>query len=309
MQNAIDIRTLLFVITIVLVCRAVIMGYVWKIARQYPPVTYWVAGSALIAAGALLVGFRGIAPEIFSIFLANFVLMIGWMTISAGILIAAEQRPPWRIGFLISAIGMAGCYWFLFATPDLAKRTVATSLPVIIFDIYAGVICLVYARGHRRTTLQLLAAILIAQAASNIVKTSETFFSELQDIFQASWQISQFYVLSLISSVVGTVLFVLLAVQYVQEQLDQELAERKRQEDIVKEHNVLLTRQKADLEVTLARVKRLEGMLSICMQCKKIRAENSDWHQLERYIGEHSDAVFSHGLCPECLDREMKKSD
>ena len=96
MQNAIDIRTLLFVITIVLVCRAVIMGYVWKIARQYPPVTYWVAGSALIAAGALLVGFRGIAPEIFSIFLANFVLMIGWMTISAGILIAAEQRPPWR---------------------------------------------------------------------------------------------------------------------------------------------------------------------------------------------------------------------
>ena len=91
--------------------------------------------------------------------------------------------------------------------------------------------------------------------------------------------------------------------------MDQELAERKRQEDIVKEHNVLLTRQKADLEVTLARVKRLEGMLSICMQCKKIRAENSDWHQLERYIGEHSDAVFSHGLCPECLDREMKKSD
>jgi hypothetical protein len=63
-----------------------------------------------------------------------------------------------------------------------------------------------------------------------------------------------------------------------------------------------------ELEETRGRVKRLEGLIAICMHCKKIRAENNDWHQLERYIGEHSDAVFSHGLCPECVDEEMKKS-
>ena len=76
-----------------------------------------------------------------------------------------------------------------------------------------------------------------------------------------------------------------------------------------REHQALLIRQKSELEATLSRVKRLEGMLSICMQCKKIRTENNDWHQLEQYIGENSDAVFSHGLCPECLDKEMKKLD
>ena len=63
------------------------------------------------------------------------------------------------------------------------------------------------------------------------------------------------------------------------------------------------------IEEALGRVKRLEGLLSICMSCKKIRSENNDWHQLEKYISEHSDAVFSHGLCPECLAREMKKPD
>lgn len=64
-----------------------------------------------------------------------------------------------------------------------------------------------------------------------------------------------------------------------------------------------------ELEMTRGRVKRLEGMIPICMHCKKIRSENSDWHQLERYITEHSDAVFSHGMCPECSAEQMKKLD
>jgi SnoaL-like protein len=70
-----------------------------------------------------------------------------------------------------------------------------------------------------------------------------------------------------------------------------------------------VTERTAELEQMLGRVKRLEGLLPICMSCKKIRTENNDWHHLEQYIGEHSDAVFSHGLCPECLDKEMKKLD
>jgi hypothetical protein len=69
-----------------------------------------------------------------------------------------------------------------------------------------------------------------------------------------------------------------------------------------------MVRERTDeLEESRDRVKRLEGLIAICMCCKKIRAENNDWHQLERYIGEHSDAVFSHGLCPECYENERNK--
>jgi len=82
-------------------------------------------------------------------------------------------------------------------------------------------------------------------------------------------------------------------------QLQIEIVERKHVEE-----DLRLAKQ-----ATLSRVKRLEGLLSICMQCKKIRTENNDWHQLEQYIGEHSDAVFSHGLCPDCLEKAMKKLD
>jgi DNA-binding response OmpR family regulator len=68
----------------------------------------------------------------------------------------------------------------------------------------------------------------------------------------------------------------------------------------------LLLRQKEELEAAFARVKQLEGIIPICSYCKKIRDDQKSWHQLEKYISEHSEAVFSHGACPDCLEEQMK---
>ncbi|WP_448382702.1 response regulator [Desulfosoma sp.] len=54
------------------------------------------------------------------------------------------------------------------------------------------------------------------------------------------------------------------------------------------------------LQEALETIKSLQGILPICASCKKIRDESGDWQPLERYIGERSNATFSHGLCPEC---------
>jgi hypothetical protein len=55
-----------------------------------------------------------------------------------------------------------------------------------------------------------------------------------------------------------------------------------------------------------AKVKHLEGIIPICMYCKKIRDDRESWQQLEDYISEHSDAMFSHGICPDCFE-EVKQ--
>ena len=47
----------------------------------------------------------------------------------------------------------------------------------------------------------------------------------------------------------------------------------------------------------------LRGLLPICGHCKRIRDENDKWEQLEKYISEHSEARFSHGLCPQCVEQ------
>jgi hypothetical protein len=50
-------------------------------------------------------------------------------------------------------------------------------------------------------------------------------------------------------------------------------------------------------------VKQLQGIIPICMYCKKIRDDEESWHQLENYISEHSEAEFSHSICPGCLEK------
>jgi CheY-like chemotaxis protein len=60
----------------------------------------------------------------------------------------------------------------------------------------------------------------------------------------------------------------------------------------------------AQLEEALLQVKRLSGLLPICAACKKIRDNQGHWHQVEEYITTHSEAGFSHGICPQCA-REL----
>jgi GAF domain-containing protein len=58
-----------------------------------------------------------------------------------------------------------------------------------------------------------------------------------------------------------------------------------------------------EAETALAQVKQLQGLLPICAYCKKVRNDRNYWEQIETYIGERSEATFSHGICPDCRAR------
>jgi hypothetical protein len=58
-----------------------------------------------------------------------------------------------------------------------------------------------------------------------------------------------------------------------------------------------------ELQKALTEVKKLSGFLPICASCKKIRDDQGYWNQIEEYIRTHSEAEFSHGICPECSKR------
>lgn len=57
----------------------------------------------------------------------------------------------------------------------------------------------------------------------------------------------------------------------------------------------------AELQRALEEVKSLRGILPICASCKKIRDDTGYWQQVEEYVRDHSEAQFSHGICPECM--------
>jgi sigma-B regulation protein RsbU (phosphoserine phosphatase) len=60
----------------------------------------------------------------------------------------------------------------------------------------------------------------------------------------------------------------------------------------------------AELQEALANVRKLSGLLPICAYCKRIRNDKDYWQQIEHFVGEHSEAQFSHSICPECLDEK-----
>ncbi len=61
-----------------------------------------------------------------------------------------------------------------------------------------------------------------------------------------------------------------------------------------------------ELEFALANVKLLQGLLPICCYCKKIRNDQNYWQQVDSYVADHSEAQFTHGICPDCRDKIVK---
>jgi PAS domain S-box-containing protein len=85
------------------------------------------------------------------------------------------------------------------------------------------------------------------------------------------------------------------------EQLQKDIARRKIAEQA--QENLIL-----ELKDALAKIKTLTGLIPICAWCKKIRDDQGYWKKVETYIREHSDASFTHGICPDCLKKESPET-
>jgi len=81
-----------------------------------------------------------------------------------------------------------------------------------------------------------------------------------------------------------------------------DISKRKQHE---KERDALIDR----LQKSLGKVRKLSGLLPICASCKKIRDDSGYWNQIEAYIRDHSEATFSHGICPECTRKLYPEYD
>ena len=77
----------------------------------------------------------------------------------------------------------------------------------------------------------------------------------------------------------------------------------KKEMDCRKAREGELRRSNEELQKALRDVKVLRGLIPICASCKKIRNDGGYWQQLEEYIGEHSEAEFSHGICQPCVKK------
>ncbi|MEI8233407.1 MAG: response regulator [Verrucomicrobiota bacterium] len=81
---------------------------------------------------------------------------------------------------------------------------------------------------------------------------------------------------------------------------------RESQHELVHK-NTELSLINEELKKAFAEVKQLQGLLPICGSCKKIRDDKNYWHQIDAYLSEHTDVIFSHSLCPDCYAKVMNE--
>ena len=77
---------------------------------------------------------------------------------------------------------------------------------------------------------------------------------------------------------------------------------RNLQKDVERK-NTRLRELNRDLQSALDEIKTLRGIIPICANCKKIRDDDDSWQRIEKYISAHSEAVFSHSICPDCAKK------
>jgi len=82
-----------------------------------------------------------------------------------------------------------------------------------------------------------------------------------------------------------------------------ELQSRLRAGCRIVELQLRLTERMRELEESVAQIKQLHGLLPMCAWCKKVRDDQNYWQEVEHYVSAHSEARFTHGICPDCLKK------
>ena len=84
-----------------------------------------------------------------------------------------------------------------------------------------------------------------------------------------------------------------------------DLTSQKRAEEALMKKTVELEEANRQLQEALDSIKTLRGLVPICTYCKKIQDDKGFWSQIETFVSQHSDAQFSHGICPDCVQEHF----
>lgn len=228
-MHALDVRTLLLMTALLLVSRSVLLAYVWHKVRGYKPVRWWAGGSALIAVGVLLVALRDVVPDVLSVLVGQGFIIFGWAATSAGALMAADRSPPWRAWWWLSLASLAAAAWLFFGVPDYAWRTIAVSLPGMVFDAHVVWACFRYTVDNRRRgTLKVLGSATLAALMATLAKNVHVLHSQTSSLLAPAWEVTLYVLITILTLTACTVLYVLLAAEDTQDDLDLEIHERER---------------------------------------------------------------------------------
>ena len=277
MRSFFDIRTLSFITGIIYLILFLTVAYVYTTRKTYPGFREWVAAFFLAFAGLLFISLRGIAPDYLSIVAGNLFAAAQIVLIDYGLVAFTEgkQRIGWHIFSL--AFLMTTFLYFTYYSPNVNIRIIIICGIIALYCIHCIIIV------YKRIPLILRASnwlLIVALSLAALWYALRFFFTLfLEDKISDFMAAGTVHGLTLIISFAANILIALGLIIVNLQRV---------------EHDFLKARNE---------IKTLKGFLPICASCKKIRDDKGYWTQIESYIRDHSEAEFSHSLCPDCMKK------
>lgn len=225
------------------------------------------------------------------------------------------QRIPAQVN---SAVAVFGAVTFLLYLLALRGRIYQTCLFLILlallnyvwfynagstgsvpFYFFVAIIYLVFFfRGWKRLSLMSVTLFNVV-----LLMTAETLYPGLAVPFVSNFDRMADQITGFLTAAIGAyaVLRVVISTY------DREREHSSKLNESLTEVLDISIQKTTELERSLAEIKALRGLLPICACCKKIRDDDGLWTRVEEYISEHTDAEFTHGLCPDCYETELEK--
>jgi len=279
MTGELDLQTLSLATGTMVVVLTLAMAWVGFTRRIYPGFLLWMLGSAAGAA-CLLIGWKmRAAPSVLSIIAANTAASVGQALINLGLEdFLGRRRTPW-LQALPVALTIAAAAILTSGVPAEAARVAigegayALQTGWCLWLLASGVPPLL---GGRNRLLELTVAV---QGAWSLLRMIH--FATGKVLLQA------LFAPSTLESITFLIYPAVLALQ------------------VFGLTALNLQRLESDLRGALEEVRTLRGIIPICSYCKKIRDDAGSWQQVEAYVSDHTEAAFSHGICPRCLQEHF----
>ena len=272
-----DMKTVMISYVISNVLVTVFIALLWRQNRkQYAGLALWLVDYLLQAFGLGLNALREVMPAIVAFILANTLIVGGLFILYVG-LERFVGKPRSQVHNYVLLVGFVGLMaYFAFIQPDLSIRTDIISAAILLLAAQCSVLLLCRVDPQLKPVTCYVGFIFVGYALAALARIIFIRLDPLSPTgnwFQAP----------------GGQTLVMLVFQMLNIALTFALI-------------LMVTRRLwLDEQAQRAVAKTLRGLVPICSSCKKIRDDEGYWHQVEEYVHEHSEAQFSHGLCPDCI--------
>lgn len=281
-----DLKTLFVILAIITSFITLALFFYGKSSKIYPGFQLWSIGTLSAAVGYLALFLRGDIPVWISILIVNGAVVTAGLLRLDGITRFLQGVPLNRLYCLAPAVAVLFAGYYYFVQDSVVIRVVAMTGWVCLFSWAIAAVFFRAASDGTRLLYYAAGGINVVYGLSMLARTLIGARNGGSGFLASNVMNSVFFILFIVYEIWLGQLILIMNNQRME-------AELKLNEGELREHIVSLGK-------AISEVKVLKGLLPICSTCKKIRDDQGYWNQLESYIDDHSEASFTHGICPEC---------